>query len=242
MRALVVILIVANLLFFVWTRGWLDAVTGLPANAGHEPHKLAAQDHPERVEPLSGAAVADLAKRSCLELGPIEGDAALAAAQTALGRAGFNTADWLTRSNEQVGVWVVATIKLETAEFRARKEATYKSQGVAFEPLEGLPAEQPSLVLTRHASLAAAEAQAAGFERRGFKGLRVLQLQAAVRRHQLIAPQVDGMQVRRLKALKDGALAGGFKACSATASSLAAASGAASAASGPASASSAASR
>lgn len=81
MRVLVVVLLAANALFFIWSRGWLDAVTGLPAEGLREPQRLTSQQHPERIQPLAASAVAALAQRSCLELGPLDGDAALAAVE-----------------------------------------------------------------------------------------------------------------------------------------------------------------
>ena len=212
MRIVVLVLLAVNALFFAWSRGWLDTVTGLPADGGREPQRIAAQQHPERVQPLAASAVAALAQRSCLELGPLEGDAALAAAQAALKTVG---AEAQVRSSEQAGVWVVATIKLADPEFRARKEATYKQMRINFEPLEGLPAEQPAFVLSRHASQADANAEAASFDRRGLKGLRVLALKAPQTRHTLVIAQADGLLAGKLKASKDPALAAGFKACSA---------------------------
>jgi len=212
MRVVVLVLLAVNALFFVWSRGWLDAVTGLPADGGREPQRLAAQQHPERIQPLAASSVAAMAQRSCLELGPMDGDAALAAAQASLKAAG---ADAQVRSSEQPGVWVVATIKLADPEFRARKEATYKQLRLPFEPLEGLPAEQPAFVLSRHATQAEANAEAAALDKRGLKGLRVLALKPAVTRHTLVIPQADGLLAARLKASKDAALAAGFKACSA---------------------------
>jgi hypothetical protein len=214
MRVLVLVLLAVNALFFTWSRGWLDAVTGVPAEGGREPQRVAAQQHPERIQPLAATAVAALAQRSCLELGPLDGDAALAAAQAALKAAGVEPQ---VRSSEQAGVWVVATIKLADPEFRARKEATYKQLRLNYEPLEGLPAEQPAFVLGRHASPADAAAEIAALDKRGLKGLRVLALKAPQTRHTLVVPQVDGLLAGRLKASKDPALAAGFKACSAAA-------------------------
>lgn len=213
MRVVVIVLLAVNALFFAWSRGWLDTVTGLPAHSGREPHRLAAQQHPERIQPLAASAVAALAQKSCLELGPLEGDAALAAAQAALRAVG--AAETQLRSSEQAGVWVVATIKLADPDFRARKEATYRQLRLSIEPLEGLPAEQPAYVLSRHTSQAAAEAQIEAFGKRGLKGLRVLALKPALTRHTLVLPQADGLLSARLKASKDAALAAGFKACSA---------------------------
>jgi len=212
MRVLVIVLLAVNALFFVWSRGWLDAVTGLPAQGGREPQRVEGQQHPERIMPLAASSLAAMATKSCLELGPLDSDAALAAAQAALKAAG---ADAQVRSNEQAGVWLVATIKLADPEFRARKEETYRRMRLNFEPLEGLPAEQPAFVLSRHATQAEAAAQAENFDKRGLKGLRVLALKPAQTRHTLVIPQVDGLLAGRLKASKDAAFAAGFKACSA---------------------------
>ena len=220
-RVLVIVLLAVNALFFIWSHGWLDAVTGLPAQGGREPQRVTGQQHPERVTPLTASAVAAMAKKSCLELGPLDGDAALDAAQAALKTAG---ADAQVRSTEQAGVWVVATIRLADPEFRARKEATYKQLRLNFEPLDGLPAEQPAFVLSKHASLAEATAEAAAMDKRGLKGLRVLALKAPLTRHTLFIAQADGLLAGRLKASKDPALAAGFKACSAASAASAASS------------------
>lgn len=222
MRVVVLVLLAVNALFFVWSRGWLDAVTGLPAQGGREPQRLAAQQHPERIQPLAASAVAALDQRSCLELGPLDGDDALAAAQAALRHAGGAGVDVQVRSSEVPGVWVVATIKLGDPDFRARKEATYRQMRLKYEPLEGLPAEQPAFVLSRHASQAEATAEIAALDRRGLKGLRVLALKAPQTRHTLVLPQADGLLAGRLKASRDAALAAGFRACSAATAASAA--------------------
>lgn len=219
MRVLVLVLLAVNAVFFAWSRGWLDKVTGLPAQSGREPQRIAAQQHPERIQPLAASAVAALAQRSCLELGPLEGDTALAAAQTALRGMG---AQAQVRSSEQAGVWAVATIKLSDPDFRARKEATYKQMRLPFEPLEDLPAEQPAFVLSRHGSEAEAQAQMEAFGRRGLKGLRVLALKPAQAQHTVVV-QADGLLATRLKASKDPALAAGFKACAVAAPAASAA-------------------
>lgn len=50
LRALVVALLVANGLFFVWSQGWLDRLTGVPAHGDREPQRLASQVRPELVQ------------------------------------------------------------------------------------------------------------------------------------------------------------------------------------------------
>lgn len=50
LRALVALLLVANGLFFAWSQGWLDRVTGIPAQGDREPQRLASQVRPELVQ------------------------------------------------------------------------------------------------------------------------------------------------------------------------------------------------
>ena len=228
LRTLVVLLIIANALFFGWTRGWLDSVVGIKASGDSEPERQARQLHPERIQILGAEAVAALQKRSCLEYaGTLDNEAALQAAQAALAKAGVTTA---TASTTEVpGQWVVATIRLATKDFRERKEETYKRLHVAYEPLAGVaPEELPSLVLGRYGSAKAAQAALDGFEARALKGLRVMQLQAPAKRYGLQIAEADGAMQARLTtaAGKDAALAGGFKACAAAPQATAAASAA----------------
>lgn len=221
LRALVLALLVLNALFFGWSQGWLDRVVGIKAGGDREPERLAKQVKPERISLLSPQAASALQTRSCLALGPLNGDAALAEAQAALQRAGFGAGDWQVQTAEQAGVWAVASIRLPSKDFQARKEETYKKMKIAFEHLSGPPEELPTLVLSRHASDKAAQAALEALSQRALKGLRVLQLQAPLTRHSLSIPKADGTQQAKLAGL-------GFKACAATAPTLAApASGAA---------------
>jgi len=228
LRALVALLLLLNLLFFGWSHGWLDGLLGLRAGGDREPERLRLESHAERLSLLSPQAVSALQTRSCLESPPLAGEEALQAAQLALQHLGLTAADWSVQRSEQPGVWAVATIKLGTPEFRARKEETYRQLRIAYEPLPGLPEEQPSLLLSRHASAAAAEAALEAFSRRALKGLRVLQLQAPQTRYSLQLPHADGNQQALLQAPREAALAPGFKPCSTAAAAGAAPASAAS--------------
>jgi hypothetical protein len=72
LRALLAVLVVANLLFFAYTRGALDGVFGLRAIGDREPERLANQVRPEtiRLLPMSAAASAPGDARTCLETPP----------------------------------------------------------------------------------------------------------------------------------------------------------------------------
>ncbi len=223
LRALVLMLVLLNALFFAWTQGWLDQVIGIKSIGDREPERVAKQLHPERITLLSPQAAAALQTRSCLELGPLPGDNALAEAQAVLQRAGLTATDWQTQSSEQAGVWAVASIRLPSKDFQARKEETYKKMRIAFEYLSGPPEELPTMVLSRHASEKAAAAALDALTQRQLKGLRVMQLQAPQKRHSLTIPKADSAQTAKLLGLaKEPALHGGFKACVAQAAGPAA--------------------
>ncbi|MDE2298159.1 MAG: hypothetical protein KGK18_08320, partial [Burkholderiales bacterium] len=57
LRALVLTLLLANVAFYAWTQGWLDAVVGVRATGDREPDRLAQQVRPEivRIVPASAA-------------------------------------------------------------------------------------------------------------------------------------------------------------------------------------------
>ncbi|MBC8055262.1 MAG: hypothetical protein H7Y61_01650, partial [Rhizobiales bacterium] len=59
LRALILALLLANLAFFAWTQGWLDAVVSLRPIGDREPERLLRQVRPEVVRILpAGAASA----------------------------------------------------------------------------------------------------------------------------------------------------------------------------------------
>lgn len=213
LRVLLIALLLLNLLFFGWSRGLLDTVLGLRAGGEGEPERLKLAQHAERVTVLSPQAISAMQTRGCLELAPLPGDEALKAAQAALERFGLGSSDWRVQSSDQPGRWVVATNKLESAEQQARKEEVFKRLRLAYEPLPAPQGEQPSLVLSQHASAEAAEAALDSYEKRALRGLRVLQLQAPGQLHSLQLPSADGSVQTRLLNAKDPALAPGFKTC-----------------------------
>lgn len=218
LRALLLLLLAANLAFFAWTRGWLDGATGLRAQGDREPERLQVQQHPERITLVSPQGAKALQARACLELGPLAGDEALRGVQAQLDKAGVAASEWQDLRSEVPGVWAVATIKFPNKEFGARKEETYKRLKINFEYLSGPADEMPSMVLSRHASEKAAADQVEALSQRALKGLRVLPLQAPQTLHLLRFAQADGGVQAQLNALKAGPL----KPCSAEVAAAAA--------------------
>ena len=86
LRALVVLLLLANALVFGWARGWFAPDWPPPRHGEREPERLAAQVRPELI------AAAEVG----LEAGPFDA-AGLAAAEAELARAGLPEGSWERR-------------------------------------------------------------------------------------------------------------------------------------------------
>jgi hypothetical protein len=218
LRGLLALLVLANLLFFAWTQGWLDAVAPAPQHAQHEPARLGAQVRPEVVVvlpgrdgrpaasgPASGAAsgVADAAAAACLESGP-HGDAEVAAVEAALAAAGIAPGSWARESAAREATWVIFAGRYPDAAARQAREDELRRLGLPVEVLEA-PAElAPGLVISRHASRDAAELALVAVADKAVKDVRVAALPAAPLQHWLRVATADADQQARLAALDRG--------------------------------------
>lgn len=96
LRTLVGLLLLANLLFFGWARGWLTPLVAPPHAGEREPERLAAQVRPELVRVLrsGNGGTAAKAPAGCLEAGPYA-EADVGIAEAALLSAGVPTSAWV---------------------------------------------------------------------------------------------------------------------------------------------------
>lgn len=109
LRAALVVLVAANLLFFAFTRGWFDGVMGLRSLGDREPERLGHQVRPESITlwPAAPASSA-VGPVSCYEAGPFVTADALHV-ETML-RGNLPAGSWAsTRSDAQVGSATVTT-------------------------------------------------------------------------------------------------------------------------------------
>lgn len=101
LRAAVLALIAANLLFFGFTRGWLDGLFGMHARGDREPERLASQVRPASIVLLASASAPRAGTLACLEAGPIAA-ADAAAAETAL-KGALPAGAWVDLRSESPG-------------------------------------------------------------------------------------------------------------------------------------------
>jgi hypothetical protein len=110
LRALLLLLVAANLGYAAWWRGWLPADL-LPLRRGdagqREPGRVAAQRNPESIEVLAGPQAERLANARCLQAGPFSDEAWPGAEATAAGL-GLAPDQWqrLPAATPASGAWL----------------------------------------------------------------------------------------------------------------------------------------
>lgn len=189
LRAVVLVLLLANAGFWVWRHGWLaplHGVIGARPEGEREPGRMARQVRPERVElltPEAASAAQRLATPSmaaqasaavaCLEAGPYT-SAELAAVQATLQTAWPGGA-WAVREVPGAGGrwWVVEGPFFEAEQLQIRRDEL-RRRGVMPEPAS-TPGPAPLLILSRHESREAAELELAALAERDVQTARVIE-------------------------------------------------------------------
>ena len=212
LRALIVALLLANVAFFAWTQGWLDAFVGVRSTGDREPERLQRQVRPEliRILPDTGGAVA-AAALACFEAGPFT-DGEIGAAQTAA-QAALPAGSWTTVRTEQPGTWIVYMGRYASREALTKKEDEIKRRKLPYEEIGEPPALAPGLSLGRFDQRPAAVQALAQFTAQGVRTARVVELAPASIRHVLRIDQADAALSTQLAALRADALGKGFAAC-----------------------------
>ncbi len=216
LRALIALLLLANLAFFAWTQGWLDGVVGVRSTGDREPERLLRQVRPELIRILppgaaSANATAGAAATSCLEAGPF-GDADVAAAQAAA-QTTLPAGSWVTVNTEQPGSWIVYMGRYTSTDALAKKEDELKRRKLSYDVLRDNPTLAPGLALGRFDARGAATQALDRLTQQGVRTARVVELTPASTRHVLRVEKADAALAARLLALQADGLGKGFAAC-----------------------------
>lgn len=223
LRALVLVLLLANAGFWAWRQGWLaplHALIGAAPEGEREPGRLALQVHPERVqlvtaaasaagtEPAASAATAASEpappSTACLEAGPFDA-AGLATAQAVLQVLLPAEASSVRRLDAGT-VWIALGPYAEAAPLRQKREELQRLN-LAPESARLVPDGAPYLVLERHDSRDAAEAALKALAERGLRNGRIVDAGAGTPRALRVAA-ADASQQLLLAALPADRLGG----------------------------------
>jgi hypothetical protein len=216
LRTLAWLLLAANLLFFGWTQGWLDGVTGLRAHGDREPERLARQVRPETVTVLpppaaDAAASGPAGALNCIEAGPFT--AAEVAAANNAAQAVVAAERLLDVRTDAPGEWIVYLGQFLSRDGLEKKAEELTRLKLASTEVKGPPALEPGLSLGSYAAQAAAERALEQFTAKGVRLARVVQLTPPSSTHLLRVEWPEPALAGKLLALKGEALGRGFRAC-----------------------------
>jgi len=231
LRALVVLLLLANLGFWVWSTGALE-ILGLAPASERDPARLGQQVHPDAVRVLApSAALAVLSTAGaasasrpatrpllqCLEAGPFS-PAMIEAAERALTAAGLPDGSWVRTKQELAAQFAVVLGPFSSRDALQDKRGEIGRLRLPVEALE-LPGAvaaatpQAGLALGRYDSREAADTALAGFNQRGVRSARVVMLRAAGSEARLRAENATPEQAEQLRSFSAAALGAGFAPC-----------------------------
>lgn len=228
LRWLVLVLVAANLGFWVWSEGWLAGPFGLGPAVQREPHRPAQQVNPDSVRVLPApaasaaltqaaaaseqaaaerAAAAQRASLVCLEAGPYA-NAALDAVEQALA-AVLPARGWVRASREVGASYVVFIGPMASAESVKKKGDELRGLKLSFEELRLPGAREAGLALGHYETRAAANAALDAFAKRGVRTARVVVAREAGTEWRLRIDNAAPALAEQLRALKlpEGAFA-----------------------------------
>ena len=205
LRLIVLLLLLANGVFFAWSQGLLLA-WGLGPAQQAEPQRLQQQVRPDSIRVLRRdelrqlEAFAAQAPRppECLQ-SPTLDESQLALVRGALGS--WPAGSWTLESVSEPARWIVYMGKYADVEQVARKRAELRQLGITFEPLAN-PELEPGLSLGGYPSESAAGTRLNALAERGVRTARVVQERPEQRGQRLLLPAVDDNLRPRLDELK----------------------------------------
>lgn len=201
-RALVLLLLLGNLLFFAWARGWLNGIPGLAHDGEREPERLRRQLRadavtvasapapasaalvPRAADAASGIAASAVASAApapasapavtvCLQAGPFA-EFEMGPVAQALDAAGVPDDGWQALPQKDSPSWWIYMGRYPDAETLNRKIEELKRINVRPQPVRSPAPMRPGLLLARFDDDTAAEAELGRLASRGVRTARVV--------------------------------------------------------------------
>lgn len=206
LRLFVLLLILANGVYFAWSQGLLRAYGFAPVPQS-EPHRVAQQIHPEAIHVLTPQEVkraevqtpVEAAPKECLQAGPFD-DAQAATLRQAL-EANLAPGTWQVDTVNVSARWIVYMGKFANTELLAKKKGELAVMRLVPQPLNNLDLEL-GLSLGGFDTEADAAAELAKLSLRGIRTAKVVQERQEGRHNQLMLPVVSPDTKQRLGELK----------------------------------------
>jgi hypothetical protein len=218
LRLLVLVLLLANGLFFAWSSGLLRAY-GFAPTPVNEPQRIAQQIKPESIKLLNASEIkrveaqvqADLAPKECLQAGPFD-DAQTAALRKALELA-LPSGSWQIDTGKEPARWIVYMGKYATAELLAKKRAELNGMGIKSESVSN-PTLELGLSLGGFETETAAKTELIRLAPKGIRTAKVVQEREEGTSSTLKLPAVTELLRAKLADLKPALAGKSFKTCS----------------------------
>jgi hypothetical protein len=206
LRLLVLLLLLANCLYFAWGHGFLSALGLAPAQQS-EPQRMTQQIEPDAVRLLSPKELkrieeqvrADQSPKECMQAGPFNENESSKLRQ-ALGDA-LPAEAWSLEESPVAARWIVYLGKYANAEALAKKRGEIAAMNFKIESLDN-PALEPGLSLGGFATKADADAALARLSARGLHTARVVQERTESLAYRLKLPAVGAALKPKLAELR----------------------------------------
>ncbi len=217
MRALLALLLLANLGFLALSQGWLAPWADLSTRQQREPERLAAQFNAESVRVLdpaaAGVALGSMAPASgCLQAGPFDA-AQVAAAEAALIALGIPAERWQRRRVDTPQHWRLVLGGFADSIEQARRQEALRREGFEVDALPETGATPAGLVLGRFDDKAGAEAAMTLWQQRGVFSATLVPPAAPSSAYWLRVDGVDAALRERLLRLPPIAPGAGYERC-----------------------------
>ena len=206
LRLHIVLLLLLNGAYFLWTQGHLAALVLAPVNPS-EPQHLAQQINPEALTLMTAdeskrlaAEAAAASITECLTAGPL--DDKLAAVVREAATQSLATGQWSLDTITVPGRWIIYMGRYGDPVMLSRKKAELRARRISYEPLTN-PALEPGLSLGSFVSQGAANEELAALSQRGVRTAKVVQERPDSKAYALKLPAVGEALRGKLEPLRD---------------------------------------